>query len=82
MAMAREPWAMQIDTTEPRMGKRGGPSTGRPRNFDSSTCAAGEQETLRSEVVSLDFSSVLTGEFLYAHSPRRTTSVEIRGVSR
>ena len=53
MAMAREPWAMQIETTEPRMRKRGGPSTGRPRNFDCSTCAAGGQEAPRSEVVSL-----------------------------
>ena len=53
MAMAREPWAMQIETTEPRMGKRGGPSTGRARNFDSSTCAAGDQEAPRFEVVSL-----------------------------
>ena len=55
MAMAQEPWAVQIETTEPRMGKRGGPSTGRPRNSDSSTCAAGEQETLRFEVESLIF---------------------------
>ena len=82
MTMAREPWATQIGTTEPRiMGKRGGPSTGRPCNFDSSTCAAGEQEAPRFEVVILTL-RVITGEFLYAHSPRRTTSVEISGVSR
>ena len=53
LAMALEPWAMQIGTTEPWVGKRGGPSTGRPRNFDSLTCAAGELEAPHFEVVSL-----------------------------
>ena len=54
MTMAREPWATQIGTTEPRiMGKRGGPSARRFHNFDSSTCAAGEQEAPRFQVVGL-----------------------------
>ena len=48
MTMAPEPWATQIGTTEPRiMGKRGGPSARRLHDFDSSTCAAGEQEAHR-----------------------------------
>ena len=56
MAIAREPWVTQIRTTEPRkLGKRGGPSSGWPQNFDSSTCAAGEQEIPCFEVVSLIF---------------------------
>ena len=40
-------------TTQPGMlGKRGEPSTKRSHNFDSSTCAAGEQETPCFETVS------------------------------
>ena len=46
MAIAGSPGWTQIGTTEPRkLGKRGGPSTEWPHIFDSSTCAAGEQET-------------------------------------
>ena len=56
MAIAREPWVTQIGTAEPRiLGKRGEPSTKRHHNFDSLTCAAGEQETPCFETVSLTF---------------------------
>ena len=56
MAIARELWVTQIGTTEPRiLGKRGEPSTKRPHNFDSSTCAAGEQEAPCFETVSVTF---------------------------
>ena len=66
------------------------PSTQRSHNFDSSTCAAGEQETPCFEVVNLILLlsdsrmlrfQQLVMSFLYAHSPRRTTSVEISGVT-
>ena len=54
MTIAREPWVTQIGTTEPRiLGNRGEPSTKRSHNFDSSTCAAGEQDTPCFETVSL-----------------------------
>ena len=54
ITMAREPWATQIGTTEPRiMGKRGEPSARRPHNFGSSTCVAGEKEAPLFEAVGL-----------------------------
>ena len=54
MTIAREPWVTQIGTTEPRiLGNRGEKSTKRSHNFDSSTCAAGEQDTPCFETVSL-----------------------------
>ena len=92
MTIVREPWATQIGMTEPRkQGERGEPSTQQSHNIDSSTCAAGEQETPCFEVVNLIFLlsdsrmlrfQQLVMSFLYAHSPRRTTSAEISGVSR
>ena len=54
MTIAREPRVTQIGTTDPRiLGKRGEPSTKRSHNFDSSTCAEGEQETPCFETVSM-----------------------------
>ena len=56
MTMAREPRATKIGTTESRILENvvnqvpDGPTT-----FDSSTCAAGEQETPRFDVESLIF---------------------------
>ena len=54
MMIAREPWVTQIGTTEIRiLGELGEPSTKRFHDFDSSTCAAGEEETPCFETVSL-----------------------------
>ena len=56
MTIARELWVMQIGTTEPRkLGECGEPSFKWSQNFVNSTCAAGERETPRFEIVSLFF---------------------------
>ena len=50
------PGTLQIGTTEPRkLGERGEPSIQRSENFVNSTCAAGERETPRFEIVSFFF---------------------------
>ena len=93
MTIVREPWATQVGMTESgKQGERGEPSTLQSHNIDSSTCAAGEQETPCFEVVNLifllsdsrmlRFQQLVMSCFLYGHSPRRTTNVEISGVSR
>ena len=80
---------MQIGTTEPsKLGECGEPSIQRSENFVNSTCAAGERETpcfedcevFFEQFMNISFSAI-SNEFLHAHSPKRTTSVDISGVS-